>query len=148
MGRSSGAVPASPSGERSSVSPDISAFSPATQPRQLISAITMVMRATTAAMPAKSHSTYFFVSALRRSTKLMSCTIIRLPSGPESPATGFAETCSGPSFNCSTQLRASLSPGGGQRTVCGQVGLANARWPVRSQSPMAKMRSPCMMRSK
>src|SRR5207237_510738 len=80
--------------------------------------------------------------------QLLSCTILRLPSGPESPATGFAETCSGPSFNCSTQLRASLSPGGGQRTVCGQVGLANARWPVRSQSPMAKMRSPCMMRSK
>ena len=73
-----------PSGERNRVSPEQSAFIPATQPRQLISAITIVMSATTAAMPAKSHNTYFFVSALRRSTKLMSCTIISLPSGPAS----------------------------------------------------------------
>ena len=61
-----------------------SAFMPATQPRQLISAITTVMSATTAAMAAKSYSTYFLVSSLRRCTKLMSCTIISWPSSAPS----------------------------------------------------------------
>jgi hypothetical protein len=65
---------------------------PATQPRQLISAITTVISATTAAMAAKSHSTYLRVSALRRCAKLMSCTIISSPSSAPSAMMGFAET--------------------------------------------------------
>jgi hypothetical protein len=84
IGRSSGAVPLNAAGERSSVSPESSAFIPATQPRQLISAITTVMSATTVAMAANSHSTYFLVSSLRRCTKLMSCTIISWPSSTPS----------------------------------------------------------------
>ena len=80
---------------------------PATQPRQLISAMTTVMSATTAAMPAKSHSTYLRVSALRRCAKLMSCTIMSSPSTAPSATMGCAETCSAPSESSSTKLRGS-----------------------------------------
>src|SRR6185436_12779658 len=121
IGRSSGDVALSPSGERSRVSPESSAFTPATQPRQLISAISIVISATTRAMPAKRISTYFLVSALRRSTKLMSCTISRSPIAVPSAAIGLVQMCNGPSESCSTKLRAcgrSLAPG--QRTACGK----------------------------
>ena len=52
IGCNSGTAAFTCSGERSSASPDISALIPATQPRQLISAITTVISATTAAIAA------------------------------------------------------------------------------------------------
>ena len=63
---------AMPIGERSSVSPFSRARMPDTQPRQLISAMTTVMSATTVAMAAKRYRMYLRVSALRRCAILMS----------------------------------------------------------------------------
>ena len=97
---------------------------PATQPRQLISAITTVMSATTAAIAAKSHSTYLRVSALRRCAKLMSCTIISSPRTAPSATIGFAETCSAPSASSSTKLRASRRSAFAQRTASGKTRVA------------------------
>ena len=119
IGRSSGEAARSAAGERSSMPPDSTAFRPATQPRQLISAITTVISATTAAMAANSQSTYLRVSSLRRCAKLMSCTIISSPRIALSALMGCAETCSGPSTSSSTVLRASRRSPGTQRTASG-----------------------------
>jgi hypothetical protein len=53
IGRSSGEADFHATGERSSVSPFTSAFSPEFQPRQLISAMITVISATTVAIAAK-----------------------------------------------------------------------------------------------
>src|SRR3972149_4787889 len=58
--------------------------------------MTTVISATVAPRPTKKRNTYFLVSALRRATKLMSCTSTRLPMAAPSASSGRTDTSTGP----------------------------------------------------
>ena len=80
---------------RMTPSPRSIARTPATQPRQLICAISNVISASTSPSPVNSSTTPRRVSSLRWSTKLMSCTIINVAPAPTA-GTGTAVICNLP----------------------------------------------------
>ena len=112
------------SGDSASDWPRISALMPAIQPRNDSSAITTVISAITAPIAANRYTMYFLVSALRRSMKLMSCTMSNSPMRWLSTMIGLAPTCSALAPRLTTRPASSAgSPAARQTTSGGSVGV-------------------------
>ncbi len=145
MGRSSGGV-GDCDGRKSS--PRNSPLTPFTQPRQLRCAMNTVISEITTASRANSEITYFFVSLLRRSIKLMSCTRINLPRYSPSLCSGLSDRCTEPSCSFTSGLRTfSVESRIQQPMESGYVEVLYITLPLGSQNANAYKRSSWTARS-